>query len=64
MKLVADISNKSILEQLQFDENDINDMFFTQRQLIEQLNQKVLELEEENRQLYVKLSLPPEEKGE
>ena len=63
MKLVADISNKSILEQLQFDENDINDMFFTQRQLIEQLNQKVLELEE-NRQLYVKLSLPPEEKGE
>jgi hypothetical protein len=54
MKLVADISNKSILEQLQFDENDLNDMLFTQRQLIQELQSKLMDLEEENRQSYVK----------
>jgi uncharacterized C2H2 Zn-finger protein len=58
MKIVADISNKSVLDQLQLDENDKNDIFFNQRQMIERLQEKVLDLEEENRQLYAKLKLP------
>lgn len=56
MKLVADISNRSILDQLQLDENDINDMIIQQRELIQRLQTKVDDLEEENRQLYVKIS--------
>ena len=56
MKLVADISNKSILEQLQFDENDIHDMFFMQRQLVQELQEKILGVEEENRQLHEKIT--------
>lgn len=56
MKLVADISNKSILEQLQFDENDVHDMFFMQRQLVQELQEKILDVEEENRQLHEKIS--------
>jgi hypothetical protein len=57
MRLVADISNKSIIDQLQFDENDMNDIFFTQRQLLQELQIKVSDLEEENRQLNEKISL-------
>ena len=53
--MVADVSNKSILEQLQFDENDNNDMLVHQRELIQNLQQRVDDLEEENRQLYVKI---------
>lgn len=56
MKAVADISNSSMLDQLKFDENDINDMFFTQRQMLKDLQDKVMDLEEENRQLHVKIS--------
>lgn len=56
MQMVADISNKSIIQQLQLDENDINDMLFTQRQLIQELQSKVDDLEEENRQLYVQIT--------
>ena len=55
MKLVADISNRSILEQLQLDENDKNDILLTQRQLLGDLQSKVIDLEEENRQLHVRL---------
>ena len=55
MKLVADISNRSILEQLQLDENDLNDMLLTQRQLLGDLQTKIIDLEEENRQLHVRL---------
>lgn len=55
MKMVANISNGSILEQLQLDENDTNEMLFSQKELIEKLQKKVADLEEENRQLYVKL---------
>lgn len=55
MKLVADISNKSMLEQLQFDENDINDIFLNQKQMLQNLQDKVLDLEEENRQLHSKI---------
>lgn len=56
IKIVADISNRSILEQLQLDENDMNDMLFNQRNLIQQLEAKVTDLEEENRQLYVEIN--------
>ena len=56
MKRTADISNKSILEQLQFDENDYTNMIKAQREMIESLENKLLDLEEENRQLYVKLN--------
>jgi hypothetical protein len=57
MKLVADISNRSILEQLQFDENDMNDIFLNQRQMLQNLQTKILDTEEENRQLHEKISL-------
>ncbi len=57
MKLVADVSNRSIIEQLQFDENDVNDMLFTQRQLLQELQTKVSELEEENRQLHERIGI-------
>ncbi|MFC0903854.1 hypothetical protein ACFHWD_04010 [Clostridium sp. MT-14] len=57
MKVCADISNKSILEQLQFDENDVNEMFFSQRKRIKELQDKVMDLEEENRQLHVKMQV-------
>ena len=56
MKRTADISNKSILEQLQFDENDYTNMIKTQREIIDRLENKLLDLEEENRQLYVKIN--------
>lgn len=55
MKRTADISNKSILEQLQFDENDYLSMMKEQREIIQRLQEKVDDLEEENRQLHVKL---------
>jgi regulator of sirC expression with transglutaminase-like and TPR domain len=53
MKIVADISNKSILEQLQLDENDYTDMLKTQRELVQELQSKIEDVEEENRQLHV-----------
>lgn len=56
MKLVVDISHKSILEQLQFDDNDTNDMFFMQREMITNLQNKMIDLEEENRKLHAKIS--------
>ena len=57
MKAVADISNKNILEQLQLDENDANDMLIQQRQLLQELQERVDDLEEENRQLHVEIGL-------
>ncbi|MCY9593999.1 hypothetical protein PC41400_14515 [Paenibacillus chitinolyticus] len=51
MLQVADISNRSILNQLQFDENDYVSMLTEQRELIQELDKKVLALEEENRLL-------------
>lgn len=51
MKQVADISNKSIIQQLQFDENDYTNMILEQRDLITELDEKVIKLEEENRLL-------------
>jgi len=55
IKLVAEISDKAIIEQLQFDENDINDMFFMQRKLIQDLQEKILDIEEKNRILQVEI---------
>lgn len=55
MKRTADISNKSILEQLQFDENDYVSMLKEQKEIIQRLQEKLDDIEEENRQLHVQL---------
>jgi len=55
MKQVADISNNSILKQLQFDENDYTFMINEQRSLLQNLQKKNIELEEENRLLKIKI---------
>jgi len=55
MKVTADISNKSILEQLQFDENDYVSMLKEQKEIIQRLQEKIDDIEEENRQLHVEL---------
>jgi hypothetical protein len=52
MKMVADISNKSILEQLSFDENDYVDMLKTQKEIVENVQVKIDDMTEENRSLY------------
>lgn len=51
MRQVADISNKSIIQQLQFDENDYTNMILEQREMLAELDNKVVSLEEENRLL-------------
>jgi hypothetical protein len=55
MKIVSDISSKSIFEQLMLNENDYTDMIKDQRELIEKLNIKCEQLEEENRNLKLKI---------
>lgn len=55
MKQVAEISNKSISQQLQFDENDYTEMINEQRIIINETNNKLTKLEEENRLLKLKL---------
>lgn len=55
MKQVADISNRSILDQLMLDENDSKDMLVQQNQLINNLQQKLDVLQEENRKLKIEL---------
>jgi hypothetical protein len=55
MKQVADISNKSILDQLMLNENDYVDMIKDQRSLIQELDGKYMKLDEENRILKVKI---------
>ena len=54
MRQVADISNQSILKQLQFDENDYVSMITDQRNIIQELNDKNNKIEEENRLLKIK----------
>lgn len=49
MSQVADISNESIMKQLQFDENDYTNMIIEQKEIILKLDGKVVKLEEENR---------------
>jgi hypothetical protein len=51
IRQVADLSNQSIVAQLQFDENDYTSMLMEQREIIQELDNKVMKLEEENRLL-------------
>ena len=51
IKQVADISNRSIMEQLNLDANDYSEMVKEQRELIIKLQEKCDELEESNRNL-------------
>ncbi|AZV43714.1 hypothetical protein BAOM_3105 [Peribacillus asahii] len=51
IRQVADLSNQSIMAQLQFDENDYTSMLMEQREMIQELDAKVTKLEEENRLL-------------
>lgn len=56
MQQVANASNKSISQQLMFDENDYTEMIKEQKILIEKFQNKADKLEEENRNLKFKLS--------
>ncbi|WP_262389288.1 hypothetical protein [Bacillus velezensis] len=51
IRQVADLSNKSIMDQLQFDENDYTSMIMEQREIIQSLDARTITLEEENRKL-------------
>ena len=55
IKQVADISNKSIIEQLIFDENDYAEMIAKQREMLLSLTESNSKLEEENRLLKTKI---------
>lgn len=55
IKQVADESNQSIMEQLQFDENDYTEMITEQRILINKFQNKAEEKEEEVRNLKILL---------
>lgn len=56
MKQIADLSNESIMRQLDFDTNDYKDMVKDSRELYQQTKEKLDYLEEENRILKNKLS--------
>ena len=56
MQVTADISMRAMNEQIQFDENDINEIIIEQRKMIKEMEQKLLDLEEDNRQLHVKMN--------
>lgn len=56
MKQVADLSNRSIMEQLTFDANEYTDMIKEQRELIDKYRNDSEEMEEENRKLKNKIS--------
>ncbi len=55
MKVCADVSNKSLLDQLSFDENDYIDIINTQRELVQEHSERIADLEEENRILHKKI---------
>ena len=55
MKVCADVSNKSLLDQLSFDENDYIDIINTQRDLVQEYSARITDLEEENRILHKKI---------
>ncbi|WP_342421900.1 hypothetical protein [Paenibacillus sp. FSL E2-0178] len=57
MKQIADISHRSILDQLMLDENDYAEMISEQKQMIQKLDGKVITLEEENRKLKIALKV-------
>lgn len=52
---VANLSNKNIMEQLKFDENDYSEMMRDQRLLIDDFEKRAKKAEEENRSLRVEL---------
>lgn len=56
MQRAADVSMRALAEQIQFDENDINDIIIEQRKMIKEMEDKILDLEEENRLLLVKVA--------
>lgn len=56
IRQVADLSNKSIMQQLQFDENDYSTMLQEQRELLLDSIEKAERLEEENRLLKIELT--------
>lgn len=56
IKQVADISNKSILDQLMLDENDYTSMIEEQRILIDNFRNKYEKAEEENRLMRIKIA--------
>lgn len=56
MKQVADLSNKSIMEQLNFDANDYTEMIKDQREMIRNTKSKLDTVQEENRLLKNKIS--------
>ncbi|WEG18512.1 hypothetical protein PQ478_08520 [Alkalihalophilus pseudofirmus] len=51
MLQVANLSNESIIKQLQFDENDYSEMLIEQRDIIDKMTSKNAQLEEENRKM-------------
>ena len=63
MKQIADFSNKSILEQLMFDENDYTDMISQQRDLIKKLDSELMKIKEENRLLIIANTMLKDTKG-
>ncbi|WP_299831251.1 hypothetical protein [uncultured Metabacillus sp.] len=56
MKQVADLSNRSILDQLMLDENDYTDMIAQQKEMISQLDEKLIKEEEDNRLLRLEIA--------
>lgn len=56
MKQIADISNRSILDQLMFDENDYTEMIAQQKDMITDLDAKLMKAEEENRLLKIQIN--------
>ncbi len=64
MQRAADISMRAMAEQIQFDENDINEIIIEQRKMIKEMEDKILDLEEKNRQLHVKLDEYQKEKSD
>ena len=56
MKQIADFSNKSILDQLMFDENDYVDMLSQQRDLIKKLDDELIKVKENYRLLKIKFN--------
>lgn len=56
MKQIADISNRSILDQLMFDENDYTEMIAQQKEMISDLDAKLMKAEEENRLLKIQIN--------
>ena len=55
LQQVADISHKSIANQLRFDENDYSNMILEQKELIQNFESKAKKYEEDNRLLRIEL---------